>query len=140
MTERCEDSLVTAELSARVLWPGSGSRSARIRLQYRSTDPFAVLMTIRLRGSEPSTWTFGRELLDDGLRRASGLGAITVEPCPQAPTVLLHVTLRDDVSEAALELRRAPIAEFVSRTYDTVPARHEGLYLVVDDDASALAN
>jgi hypothetical protein len=140
MNERRENPLVTAELSARVLWPGSGSVSARIHLQYSSTDPFAVLMTIRVRGNEPSTWIFGRELLDDGLRRASGLGAITVEPCPQAPTVLLHVTLRDDVSEAALELRRDPVAEFVSRTYDTVPAGHEGLYLVVDDDASALAN
>jgi hypothetical protein len=140
MSEYREDPLVTAELSARVLWPGSGSVSARIHLQYRSADPFAVLMTIRVRGSEPSTWMFGRELLDDGLRRASGVGAVTVEPCPQAPTVLLHVTLRDDVSEAALELRSAPIAEFLSRTYDTVPARHEGLYLLVDDDVSALAN
>jgi hypothetical protein len=140
MSEYREDPLVTAELSARVLWPGSGSVSARIHLQYRSADPFAVLMTIRVRGSEPSTWMFGRELLDDGLRRASGVGAVTVEPCPQAPTVLLHVTLRDDVSEAALELRSAPIAEFLSRTYDTVPARPEALYLLVDDDVSALAN
>jgi hypothetical protein len=140
MSEYREDPLVTAELSARVLWPGSGSVSARIHLQYRSADPFAVLMTIRVRGSEPSTWMFGRELLDDGLRRASGVGAVTVEPCPQAPTALLHVTLRDDVSEAALELRSAPIAEFLSRTYDTVPARPEGLYLLVDDDVSALAN
>ena len=140
MNERCEDPLVTAELSARVLWPGSGSVAARIHLQYRSTDPFAVQMTIRVRGNEPSTWTFGRELLDDGLRRASGVGDITVEPCPQAPTVLLHVTLRDDVSEAALELRRAPIAEFVSETYDAVPAGHERLFLLVDDDVSALAS
>jgi Streptomyces sporulation and cell division protein, SsgA len=140
MNEHRDDPPVTAELSARVLWPGSGSVSARIHLQYRSADPFAVLMIIRVRGSEERIWTFGRELLDDGLRRVSGVGAVTVEPCPQAPNLLLHVILRDDVSEAALELRRAPIAEFVSRAYDMVPAGHERLFLLVDDDVSALAS
>jgi hypothetical protein len=70
----------------------------------------------------------------------SGVGAVTVEPCPKAPTVLLHVTLRDAVSDAALELRRAVVAEFLSRTYETVPRGREGLFLIVDDDVSALAD
>jgi hypothetical protein len=140
MNEHREGSLVTAELSARMLWPGSGSVAARVLLQFSSADPLAVLMTIRVRGFDPNTWIFARELLDDGLRRMSGVGAVTVAPCPNAPTVLLHVTLRDAVSDAALELRGAVVAEFLSRTYETVPRGREGLFLVVDDDVSALAN
>jgi len=131
---------VNAELSARLLRPGSGSVAARINLMYDRTDPYAVVMTVRVPGGEPITWTFGRDLLDDGLRRATGVGDVTVAPCPQAPTALFHVTLRDDVSDAVMEVRLAPVAEFMRSAYALVPPGREGLFLLVEDDVSALAS
>jgi hypothetical protein len=131
---------VTAELSGRVLSPGSGLVAAGIQLRYDSTDPYAVVMKITLPGDEPISWTFGRELLDDGLSRTSGAGNVTVAPSPQAPSFLLHVTLRDDVSDAVLEMGRASVKEFLLLTNELVPPGNEGSFLVVEDDVSAIAS
>ncbi len=131
---------VTAELSGRVLSPGSGPVAAGIHLRYDSVDPYAVVMEVRLPGDQPIPWTFGRELLDDGLSGTSGAGDVTVAPCPQAPPFLLHVTLRDDVSEAVLELGTASIKEFLRLTYELVPPGSESSFLPVEDDVSAIAS
>jgi hypothetical protein len=131
---------VTADFSARVLRPGSGSVAARIHLHFESTDPYAVVMTVRLPGRETIPWIFARELLDDGLSRASGAGDVTVEPCPHAPSLLLHVTLRDDVSEAVLEMRMAPVFEFLLSTHERVPPGREGQFLLVEDDVRVIAS
>jgi hypothetical protein len=129
---------LTADLSGRVLSPGSGLVTARIQLRYDSTDPYAVHMTVRLPGGQPIPWTFGRELLDDGLSGTSGAGDVTVAPCPQSLSVLLHVTLRDDVSAAVLEIEVAPIKEFLLLTHGLVPPGCEGLFLRVEDDVSSI--
>jgi hypothetical protein len=131
---------MTAELSARLLQGGNRSVAARIHLRYRSTDPYAVEMTIRVRDQQPITWMFGRELLDNGLRQHSGVGDVTITPCPQAPTALLHVKLRDHIGSADLEIRAEPIAEFLRLTYLHVPTGTEGLFVLIEDDVSALAS
>jgi Streptomyces sporulation and cell division protein, SsgA len=135
-----EESPIATELSARLLQRGSRSVAARIHLQYRSTDPYAVEMTIRLRNQKPITWLFGRDLLDDGLRQQSGVGDVRIAPCPQAPTALIHVTLRDDIGAVDLEMRFAPIAEFLWVTYLQVPQGSEGLFVRIEDDVSALVS
>jgi hypothetical protein len=127
---------VDAELSARRLTPGCGSWAARTRLQYDPTDPYAIIMTVHVRGQDEVRWLFSRELLDDGLRQASGDGDISIAPCPNAPSDLLHVTLRDDVNSAVLELRAAPIVQFIRMTYGLVPSGDEGRFLTIEDDVS----
>jgi hypothetical protein len=131
---------VTTELSARLLQQGTRSAAARIQFQYRSAEPYAVELTIRVRDQGQITWMFGRDLLDDGLRQHSGVGDVTITPCPQAPTALLHVTLRDDIGAADLEMRSEPIAEFLRLTYLQVPQGTEGLFVLIEDDVSALAS
>ena len=37
------------------------------------------------------------------------IGDVTVQPCPQAPSDLLHMTLRNEASDAVMEMRLAPI-------------------------------
>jgi uncharacterized protein (DUF1786 family) len=140
MSDQRDIGPVTAELSARVLSPGSASVAARVQIRYDSTDPYAVVMTVRLPGGGPIPWIFGRELLDDGLSSTSGAGDVTVAPCPQAVSVLLHVTLRDDVSDAVLEMGVAPIKEFLLLTYELVPPGREGLFLHVEDDVRSIAS
>ena len=130
---------VDAELSGRVLNAGSGSCAARIRLRYDSVDPYAITMTVHVRGQDEVTWLFSRELLDEGLRQTSGVGDVTISPCPQAPSDLFHVTLRNDANRAVLELRVAPVAEFMRTTYGLVPSGSECSFLTIEDDVSPIA-
>jgi hypothetical protein len=130
---------VDAELSARILKSGSGSTAARILLRYDPMDPYAVVMTVRVHGQDGVTWLFGRELLDEGLRRATGVGDVSIAPCPQAPAALFHIILRDDANHAVLELRVAPVAEFMRMTYKLVPSGRERTFLTIDDDVSAIS-
>jgi Streptomyces sporulation and cell division protein, SsgA len=135
-----ENRPIATELSARLLQPGSKSVAARIHLQYRSTDPYAVEMTIRVREQPPIRWTFGRDLLDDGLRQQSGVGDVRIAPCPQAPTALLHVTLRDGIGAVDVEMRFATVAEFLWLTYLQVPQGTEVLFVLIEDDVSDLVS
>jgi hypothetical protein len=130
---------VDAELSARVLNAGSGTWAARTRLRYDPADPYAIIMTVHVRGQDEVTWLFSRELLDEGLRQTSGVGDVSISPCPQAPSDLFHVTLRNDANSAVLELRVAPVAEFIRTTYGLVPSGSEGGFLTIEDDVSPIA-
>jgi hypothetical protein len=131
---------LTTQLSARVLRPGSGSLAARIHLSYGPGDPYAVVMVIRVPGNAEVRWMFSRDLLAEGIRCSSGMGDVTVTPCPEVPSDLLHMTLRNDVSSAVMEMRLAPIKEFLRSTYELVPAGWEGVFLKVDDDVRAIAS
>jgi hypothetical protein len=102
-------------------------------------DPYAITMTVHVRGQDEVTWLFSRELLDEGLRQTSGVGDVTISPCPQAPADLFHLTLRNDANSAVLELRVAPVAEFMRTTYGLVPSGSEGSFLIIEDDVSPIA-
>jgi hypothetical protein len=130
----------TTQHAARVLRPGRGSLAARIHLSYSRRDPYAVAMWIMESGGEGVSWIFSRELLAEGTRCTSGLGDVSVAPCPEAPSDLLHLTLRSDVGAAVMEMRLAPIIEFLRSTYELVPAGQESMFLKVDDDVRAIAS
>jgi hypothetical protein len=131
---------LTTQLSARVLRPGSGSLAARLHLSYDPRDPYAVVMVIRVMDNQEVSWMFSRDLLAEGTRCSSGMGDVTVAPCPEVPSDLLHMTLRNDVSSAVMEMRSVPIEEFLQSTYEVVPAGWEGMFLKVDDDVRAIAS
>jgi hypothetical protein len=135
-----EGERLATQLSARVLRPGSGSLAARIHLSYDPRDPYAVVMVIRVTGNDEVRWMFSRDLLAEGTRCSSGMGDVTVEPCPEGPSALLHMTLRNDVSSAVMEMRLEPIKEFLGSTYELVPVGWEGMFLKVDDDVRAIAS
>jgi hypothetical protein len=97
-------------------------------------------MVIRVSGNDEVRWMFSRDLLAEGTRCSSGMGDVTVAPCPEAPSDLLHMTLRNDVRSAVMEMRSAPIEEFLGSTYEVVPAGWEGMFLRVDDDVRAIAS
>jgi hypothetical protein len=132
--------LITKHLSARFLESCNGLLSARLHLSYVASDPYAVVMAIMAPGGEEATWMFSRDLLTEGTRCSSGMGDVTVAPCPEVPADLLHMTLRDDVSAAVMEMPLDPINEFLRSTYELVPAGWEGKFLKVDDDVRAISS
>lgn len=101
-------------------------------LAYQRHDPFAVTMTF-LTPDESLTWTFGRDLLIEGLRRTSGEGDVCVAPAisPSGRPIVL-ITLSSPDGHLMLQAPTSQIAEFVSRSLAVVPTGDEVAHLDID--------
>jgi hypothetical protein len=108
--------LVSEELSFRI----------PVELGYETCDPYAVRLTFHLPGDAPVTWTFGRELLIDGLGMACGEGDVRIEPVD--PEMLGEVLIRLQVGsdQALFRTGAAPLVAFLDRTDRLVPLGQEG--------------
>ncbi|WP_406124514.1 SsgA family sporulation/cell division regulator [Streptomyces sp. NBC_00989] len=108
--------LVSEELSFRI----------PVELGYETCDPYAVRLTFHLPGDAPVTWTFGRELLIDGLGMACGEGDVRIEPVD--PETLGEVLIRLQVGgdQALFRTGAAPLVAFLDRTDRLVPLGQEG--------------
>ncbi|MCK8676339.1 MULTISPECIES: SsgA family sporulation/cell division regulator [Streptomyces] len=107
--------VVTEELSFRI----------PVELGYEASDPFAVRLTFHLPGDAPVSWSFGRELLLDGLNVPSGEGDVHIAPA--GPGEVSDVLLRLQVAgERALFRSSAPpLVAFLDRTDRLVPLGQE---------------
>ncbi|PRH80543.1 SsgA family sporulation/cell division regulator, partial [Streptomyces solincola] len=103
--------VVTEELSFRI----------PVELGYEASDPFAVRLTFHLPGDAPVSWSFGRELLLDGLNVPSGEGDVHI--APTGPGEVSDVTLRLQVSgeHALFRSSAPPLVAFLDRTDRLVP-------------------
>ncbi|MFJ9244295.1 SsgA family sporulation/cell division regulator [Streptomyces sp. NPDC101776] len=108
--------LVSEELSFRI----------PVELGYETCDPYAVRLTFHLPGDAPVTWTFGRELLIDGVGIACGEGDVRIEPVD--PEMLGEVLIRLQVGgdQALFRTGAAPLVAFLDRTDRLVPLGQEG--------------
>ncbi|WP_030620630.1 SsgA family sporulation/cell division regulator [Streptomyces sclerotialus] len=114
------------------------SRAVLARLRYKSSDPFAVQAIFpaaaSLDGAEVR-WTFGRELLAEGMRSPSGDGDVHAWPCGPRHTMLeFHAA----EGVAMVRFASADLRRFLSSTYLVVPRGSETHYLDVDADLAAL--
>ncbi|MBO4259909.1 SsgA family sporulation/cell division regulator [Streptomyces griseorubiginosus] len=107
-------------------------------LRYVSTDPLAVHLDfppeVSLDGTGV-TWTFGRALLEDGLRGPAGGGDVHIWPCGRARTVL---ELHSPYGLALLQFDTSALRRFLLRTYAVVGVGEEDLGEVVDRGLSSL--
>ncbi|MGI5452019.1 SsgA family sporulation/cell division regulator [Streptomyces sp. CA-249302] len=107
-------------------------------LRYVSTDPLAVHLDfppdVSLDGTGV-TWTFGRALLEEGLRGPAGGGDVHIWPCGRARTVL---EFHSPYGLALLQFDTATLRRFLLRTYAVVAAGEEELGDAVDRGLSAL--
>lgn len=108
--------LVSEELSFRI----------PVELRYEMGDPYAVRLTFHLPGDAPVTWTFGRELLIDGVGRPCGEGDVRVEPadCDSLSEMLIRLQVGRD--QALFRSSTAPVIAFLDRTDKLVPLGQEG--------------
>ncbi len=107
-------------------------------MAYHHQDPFAITMTF-LTPDESLTWTFGRDLLIEGLRRTTGDGDVCIAPAvsPTGQRVVL-ITLSSPDGRLILQARRSQIAEFVDRALAVVPLGDEAQNLDIDSLVSQL--
>ncbi|MET8687601.1 SsgA family sporulation/cell division regulator [Streptomyces sp. NPDC004732] len=107
--------LVSEELSFRI----------PVELRYELADPYAVRLTFHLPGDAPVTWTFGRELLVDGVGRPCGDGDVRVEPTDSAMLDEALIRLQVGADQARFRVGIPPLLAFLDRTDKLVPLGQE---------------
>ncbi|MEV0368942.1 SsgA family sporulation/cell division regulator [Streptomyces sp. NPDC050636] len=130
--------VIDQAVQARLIATTPRSREIPASLRYDRADPFAVRVVFppaaSLDGAEVA-WTFGRDLLEEGLRGPSGTGDVHIWPCgPEAAVVEFHTA--DGMAMVQFETR--DLRDFLTRSYGVVAQGCEGLHLDVDADLAAL--
>ena len=115
--------LVSEELSFRI----------PVELGYESWDPYAVRLTFHLPGDAPVTWTFGRELMVDGVGGPAGDGDVRIEPADTQPPGDVLIRLQVGCEQALFRSSTAPLVAFLDRTDRLVPLGQEGALADFDD-------
>jgi len=107
-------------------------------LRYTAGDPLAVHIDfppeVSLDGSGV-TWTFARELLEEGLRAPAGNGDVHIWPCGRARAVL---EFHSPYGLALLQFDTAVLRRFLLRTYAVVAAGREDVGQAVDGGLTSL--
>ncbi len=103
------------------------------RLSYRADDPFAVHVSFHIGSDAPVNWTFARELLVEGVRRASGHGDVRIWPTKAGGRDVVCLALSSPDGNALVEAPAAPLTGWLERTLSLVPPGTESGRLGLDD-------
>ena len=120
-------SLVKGQLVMSLLASEELAFETSVQLAYDPADPFAVTLTFHLPGDPPVTWVFGRELLLDGITRATGEGDVRIEPVPGPDEDFMDVCIRlcSPEGDALLRSPAVPLIAFLGRTDRVLPMGQE---------------
>ncbi|MFH8801945.1 SsgA family sporulation/cell division regulator [Streptomyces sp. NPDC017936] len=131
---------VTVEQPARAQLVASQEQELPVPavLRYSSRDPLAVHLDFPpeacLEG-EAVTWTFGRALLEEGLRGPAGDGDVQIWPCGRTRTVM---ELHSPLGLALLRFDTAALRRFLLRSHAVVPAGREDVGAELERGLDAL--
>lgn len=107
-------------------------------LHYDAADPYAVTTVFLTPHSEVS-WTFGRDLLSDGLFEPAGDGDVHVWPCLDADgRAVVIIELCSPDGEALVQARTGDLSAFVARMNSVVPSGSESEHINMDAAIAAL--
>ncbi len=130
---------VCAELGLWLVVPEHTAVPLVASLSYRGDDPYAVRMAFHVGMDQPVEWIFARELLIAGNDPASGSdGDVQIWPAAGTGGDVLNIALSSPFGQALFETAAAPVAEFVRRTYQLVPAGREGEFVDVESELEEL--
>ena len=109
----------------------SGGQSSPLdaRFRYSQHDPYAVKVLF-LCSERPVEWTFGRELLIDGVYRPTGIGDVVVWPTLNEESEAYVAFTVNNISGNNPQIFMAPTREmmlFLDQTLDLVPQGFESL-------------
>jgi len=107
-------------------------------LHYDPTDPYAVT-TVFMTGTGQVRWTFGRDLLAQGLYEPSGDGDVHVWPCLDSDgrsVVIIELCSPD--GEALVQTRTDDLYSFVERMNAAVTPGTEALLIDIDSAITAI--
>ena len=132
---------VDVEVTLQLVVPDAGPVPLPVSLRYVAADPYAVRALFRGGDGETSVeWVFARDLLVDGLERATGLGDVHVWPSRGADGDIVVIALSSPDGRAVLHADADDLRLFVGRTLEVVPTGTEALHLDVDDVVARLTS
>jgi len=105
---------------------------------YRLEDPYAVSVVFRTT-DQTVAWSFGRDILSQGVRHAAGFGDVQAWPARSRrgqPVVVIQLASPDGVVQ--VEGPRRAVSRFLDASHRLVPAGTEGRYLDVDAELAEL--
>ncbi|GLZ05703.1 sporulation-specific cell division protein SsgB [Actinomadura sp. NBRC 104412] len=128
---------VSAELGLRLVVPDRTTVPLLAGMEYAADDPYAIRMAFYVGEDEPVEWIFARELLTVGIVRKVGDGDVEVWPAGSGDDTL-HIALSSPFGNALFEAPLSPVADFLHRTYEVVPAGREGEFIDIDSELEDL--
>ena len=107
-------------------------------LRYDPADPYAVT-TVFMTGASTVRWTFGRELLCDGLYEPSGDGDVHVWPCLDTDgRAVVIIELCSPDGEALVQAKTGDLSVFVEKMSKAVEPGAESAHVDVDATIAAI--
>ncbi|MFG2830241.1 SsgA family sporulation/cell division regulator [Streptomyces sp. NPDC048434] len=131
-------SVIEQAVQARLIATAPRSQVIPASLRYDRADPFAVRLVFppaaSLDGAEV-VWTFGRDLLEEGLYGPAGSGDVQIWPYDaEAVVVEFHAV----GGMAVVQFDTRELRTFLTRSYQVVAQGDEAGHLDVEADLAAL--
>lgn len=129
---------VTAPVQLELIDASGTATPLEAELRFDANDPYAVTTVFRTGHSEVC-WTFGRDLLAEGLYEPAGDGDVHVWPCldNQGHAVVI-IELCSPDGEALVQARSGDLRSFVDRINRAVKPGTESEMLDVDAAITAI--
>lgn len=129
---------VTQAVTLELIDATGTSTPIEAELQYDPRDPYAVT-TVFMTGRNRVRWTFGRDLLADGVYEPSGDGDVHVWPCLDSDGhAVVIIELCSPDGEALVQARAGDLTAFVDRMCRSVQPGSESEHVDVDAAIAAI--
>lgn len=129
---------VTQPVTLELIDPTGAVTPIEAELHYDPADPYAVT-TVFMTGSSQVRWTFGRDLLSEGLYEPSGDGDVHVWPCLDSDGhAVVIIELCSPDGEALVQARTGDLSTFVDRMSAAVTPGTETAHLDIDAAIAAI--
>ncbi len=129
---------VTQPLTLELIDPTGAVTPIDAELHYDPRDPYAVT-TVFMTGASQVRWTFGRDLLTEGLYEPSGDGDVHVWPCLDSDGhAVVIIELCSPDGEALVQAKTGDLSSFVERMSAAVQPGHESDHIDMDATINAI--
>lgn len=129
---------VTQSVTLELIDASGAATPMQADLTYDPRDPYAVT-AVFMTGAGNVRWTFGRDLLVDGLYEPTGDGDVHVWPCLDADGhAVVIIELCSPDGEALVQARTGDLTTFVERITTLVAAGAESDFMDVDATIAAI--
>jgi Streptomyces sporulation and cell division protein, SsgA len=130
--------IVTQPVTLELIDPTGAATPIEAELQYDPRDPYAVT-TLFMTGANQVRWTFGRDLLCEGLYEPSGDGDVHVWPCLDSRgRAVVIIELCSPDGEALVQAKTGDLTSFVERMTRAVEPGTESALIDVDGAISLI--
>ena len=129
---------VTQPLTLELIDPTGSVTPIDAELHYDPRDPYAVT-TVFMTGASQVRWTFGRDLLTEGLYEPSGDGDVHVWPCLDSDgRAVVIIELCSPDGEALVQAKTGDLSSFVERMSAAVQPGRESDHIDMDATINAI--